>query len=101
VKGDLGRALERARVERNKPIALTTTMWKILTTSKGWFVRQAMKYGGMASGVVAAWLYAQAEALHLPPEVVSGVVDPLAAAISGIALLLVEAFFSFIARKNK
>jgi hypothetical protein len=71
-----------------------------LTTSKGWIIRQALKYSGMGLVSLGAWVNAKALALGLPVDQVQAVMTPFHAFASAAVVLLVEVALSFLARKN-
>ena len=64
----------------------------ILTTSKGWIIRQAIKATAYITTPLTAWLAANGADGHETQAIVSGIV----AAVS----VLVELGLSFAARKN-
>lgn len=65
----------------------------ILTTSKGWIVRQIAK----GAGIAGVWLAAKASAAGA----ISINAENSAAAITLIGVGLLEILLSFVARKNK
>ena len=68
------------------------TLFTVLTTSKGWIIRQAIKATAYVTAPLTVWLEA------------NGHGDQTAAIVSGVVAgvsVLVELGFSFLARKNK
>lgn len=65
----------------------------ILTTSKGWLLRQAAKLAGVAG----VWLAAKAQAVGAE----SVTTESATAAVALITVGAVEVALSFLARKNK
>ena len=65
----------------------------ILTTSKGWIVRQIAK----GAGIAGVWLAAKASAAGA----ISITAENSTAAITLIGVGLLEILLSFVARKNK
>ena len=86
--------LERQR-KRNpnkieiEPMQAITT---ILTTSRGWIIRQALKATALITAPLAVWLESQGQGEHTA-AITAGVTAAVAA--------LVEIGLSFLARKNK
>jgi hypothetical protein len=97
--------VERRRAKNpNKldPDKLTmNAIFTLLITSKGWLLRQALKWAGGALASFAAYAYSKAETLGVDPSQLQALLDPLAAAISAGVVLLIEMGLSFIARKNR
>jgi len=97
--------VERRRAknpEKIHPDKLTmNAITTLLTTSKGWLIRQALKWVGGALASLSAYTYSKAEALGVDPSQVQSVIDPLTAALTAGAALLIEMGLSFLARKNK
>lgn len=97
--------LSRQRIKNPKTIRLEditmNTLISILTTSRGWIIRQALKYTGVGAASLSAWLASRAEALNIPTEQISSFVSPLQAAIVAGVTIGLELLFSFLARKNK
>lgn len=84
----------------NADTIMKNSVLLFLTTSKGWIVRQALKYSGMGLVAMGAWVNAKAAALGLPLDQVQAVLTPFEAFVSAGVVLLVEVGLSFVARKN-
>lgn len=69
------------------------TLLTLLTTSKGWLLRQVAK----GAGIAGVWLAAKASAAGA----VSVTADNATAALTLIGVGVVEIGLSFLARKNK
>jgi hypothetical protein len=65
----------------------------ILTTSRGWLIRQTLKTLSYITAPLAAWLAAQGVEAAQTEAIIAGIT---AAALAGIEMLL-----SFLARKNR
>lgn len=72
----------------------------ILTTSKGWIIRQLLKLTGNGLAAFGAYVTAKAVTLGLPLDKVDAVLSPLQLFVSAAVVLLVEVGLSFVARKN-
>jgi len=87
-------AIERQRkknpnkIEANPMQAITT----ILTTSKGWIIRQVIKATALVTAPLAVWLESQGQGEHTAA---------ITAGITAAVAALVEIGLSFLARKNK
>jgi hypothetical protein len=87
-------AIERQRkknpnkIEANPMQAITA----ILTTSKGWIVRQVLKATALVTAPLAVWLESQGQGEHTAA---------ITAGITAAVAALVEIGLSFLARKNK
>lgn len=79
---------------------MKSTILTVLTTSKGWIVRQALKYTGGALASFGSYVTAKAVALDLPLDKVEAVIEPGTAFASATVILLIEFGLSFLARKN-
>lgn len=88
--------LRRRRQQNPNAIKLDqipmNTLLTILTTSRGWIVRQALKLTTYITAPVAIWLEAQGQSEH-----VAAITAGIVAAVSA----LVEIGLSYLARKNK
>jgi|GEM_PF-5985438 len=69
-----------------------TSLIAILTTSKGWIVRQAVKGTALITGPIAIWFEAQGQGEH---------VGAIVAGIVAVVSALLEIGLSYLARKNK
>lgn len=69
-----------------------TSLIAILTTSKGWIVRQAIKATAYVTTPLAVWLEAQGQGEH---------VGTIVAGIVAVVSALAEIGLSYLARKNK
>ena len=95
----------RRRKRQEKPTAkaddiMKDTLLTVLTTSKGWIVRQALKVTGTGLASFGAWVSAKSAALNLPVDKVEAVLTPFQAFASALVVLGVELLLSFLARKN-
>jgi hypothetical protein len=95
----------RKQKRNEKPTAkaddiMKDTLITVLTTSKGWIVRQAIKYVGIGFTSFAGAVAAKAAALNLPPEHVQSVLTSAQSLSVGLVLLGVELALSFLSRKN-
>ena len=72
----------------------------LLTTSKGWIVRQALKYSGAGLAAFGSAVTAKAAALNLPIDQVQAVLTPFQSFVSAAVVLGVEFLLSYLARKN-
>lgn len=68
------------------------TLLTILTTSRGWIVRQVLKFSAYVLGPFYAWLELQGAGEH---------VSTIAIGITALITALVEVGLSFVARKNR
>ncbi len=94
---------KRKRFQKPNLTADQITMKTIavfLTTSKGWIVRQGLKYAGLGFATFATWVQGKAAALNLPLDKVEAVLSPAQALLSAVVVLGVELLLSFVARKN-
>lgn len=94
---------KRKRFQKPNLTADQLTMKTIavfLTTSKGWLVRQGLKYSGMGFAAFSASVQAKAVTLNLPIDQVQAVLTPGEAMVSALVVLTVEGVLSFLARKN-
>ena len=95
----------RKRKRNEKPTAkaddiMKNTLLTVLTTSKGWIVRQALKYVGVGFTSFSAFVEAKAAALNLPMDHVQTVLTSAQSLAVGLVLLGLEFALSFLARKN-
>lgn len=73
----------------------------VLTTSKGWIVRQLLKATAIGLATFTAYVYAKAESFGISSEQASAFIEPLKAMVTGGVVLAVEIGLSFLARKNQ
>ena len=88
----LDAALERQRVS-NKPIDARPMklIEMLVTTNKGWIVRQVLKFCGYAGGAMTTWIVAHGVKIDNP--------DAVTAAIGTIAIGVLEMTLSKVASK--
>lgn len=81
MKSQLDRAIERQRAT-NKPMKLISTL---ISTQRGWIVRQALKFATYGGAAITTWL--AAKGLHLDnPEAVTSALVTLAGGLTELAL---------------
>jgi hypothetical protein len=72
----------------------------ILTTSKGWIIRQALKATGSGLATFGAYVMAKATTLGVPLDKVDAMLTPFQAFVSAAVVVVIEVVLSFLARKN-
>jgi hypothetical protein len=88
--GTTGRMVEHQRAE-NKPIDATpmNIVLTLISTNKGWFIRQALKWSAYGGSIATTWLVSHGVALSDP--------QAITAAIGTIAIGLIELILSKMA----
>ena len=87
-------AIERQRKKNPNKIELDTmqAITTILTTSRGWIIRQSLKATALITAPLAVWLESQGQGEHT---------SAITAGITAAVAALIEIGLSFLARKNK
>ena len=85
-------AIERQRKKNPNKIEPMKALPSILTTSRGWIIRQALKATALITAPLAVWLESQGQGEHTAA---------ITAGITAAVAALVEIGLSFLARKNK
>lgn len=79
---------------------IANTVLTVLTTSKGWIIRQALKWTGSGLATFGAYAASKAIALGLPVDKVEAIIQPGTALASAVVVLVIEGALSYLARKN-
>lgn len=86
MKSMLDQALNRTR-ERNQPIELQPMKMieLLVTTNKGWLIRQLLKWTAAAGTTITTWLLAKGVAID-NPEAVTAAISTLAVGVAEMGL---------------
>lgn len=87
-RGQLNSALERQR-ETNQPIEPMNILQNLISTQKGWIIRQVLKYAAQGGAMLTATLVSHGVAISDP--------QAITAALSTLAVGLIEVGLSKMA----